>query len=204
MPRASWQETETKPKSEPVPASQPKTQVETPSSEKRQQPDTQPDTRPQTERERMIAEANRRRLAEKENRPDKPKLKRPTAAGQPIELTFDDIKLEMDKNAAFQKSFLTDEIKAYHGKTVRLRGFIRPGAKQTGLTRFVFVRDDKECCFGPGAAIYDCVLVQMDRKFPTDFTVRPITLEGQFYLKEYKGPDGRTWAIYRMKNARRR
>ncbi|MEE2825693.1 MAG: hypothetical protein VYE64_03600, partial [Planctomycetota bacterium] len=68
----------------------------------------------------------------------------------------------------------------------------------------VFVRDDKECCFGPGAAIFDCVLVQMEKENPTDFTVRPVTIEGKFYLKEYKGPDGNTWAIYRMKDGLRK
>ncbi len=166
-------------------------------------PESTQEQRPMTERERMIAEANRRRLEEKEDRPDKPEIRRTADAGQPLELTFDDIKFDMDKNEEFQRSLLTDQIKSYHGKVVRLRGFIRPGARQENLSRFVFVRDDKECCFGPGAAIYDCVLVQMDPDHLTDFTVRPITLEGQFYLKEYKGPDGRVWAIYRMKNAKR-
>lgn len=176
-------------------------QTSEPEQDKNQK--TSEQERPMTERERMIAEANRRRLEEKEVRPDKPEIRRTAVAGEPIELTFDDIKFDMDKNEDFQRSMLTDEIKSYHGKVVRLRGFIRPGARQENLSRFVFVRDDKECCFGPGAAIYDCVLVQMHPDHLTDFTVRPITLEGQFYLKEYKGPDGRVWAIYRMKNARR-
>lgn len=155
-------------------------------------------------REKSLAEAAARRLAEKEDRPDKPKLIRSAKPGEPIELTFDNIKFDMEKGTPFQRDMLTEEIENLHGKTVRLRGFIKPGARQKGLKKFVFVRDDKECCFGPGAAIFDCVLVQMEKENPTDFTVRPVTIEGKFYLKEYKGPDGNLWAIYRMKDGLRK
>ena len=155
-------------------------------------------------REKSLAEAAARRLAEMEDRPDKPQLVRSAKTGEPIDLTFDNIKFDMEKGTAFQREMLTEEIKNLHGKTVRLRGFIKPGARQKDLKKFVFVRDDKECCFGPGAAIFDCVLVQMEKENPTDFTVRPVTIEGKFYLKEYKGPDGNTWAIYRMKDGLRK
>jgi hypothetical protein len=155
-------------------------------------------------REKSLAEAAARRLAEKEDRPDKPKLIRSAKPGEPIELTFDNIKFDMEKGTPFQRDMLTEEIENLHGKTIRLRGFIKPGARQKGLKKFVFVRDDKECCFGPGAAIFDCVLVQMEKENPTDFTVRPVTIEGKFYLKEYKGPDGNLWAIYRMKDGLRK
>ena len=115
-----------------------------------------------------------------------------------FELTFDDLKFEMEKGGDFDRSMLTPEINAYHNSTVRLRGYIRPSFSQTGLTKFIFVRDNKECCFGPGAAIYDCVLVRLAKGLKTDFTVRPVTIEGKFSLKEYKGPDGKVWSIYRM------
>lgn len=155
-------------------------------------------------RQQDLAEAAARRLAEKEDRPDKPQLIRPAKPGEAIELTFDNIKFDMEKGTQFKREMLSEEIEGLHGKTIRLRGFIKPGARQKGLKKFVFVRDDKECCFGPGAAIFDCVLVQMEKENPTDFTVRPVTIEGKFYLKEYKGPDGKIWAIYRMKDGLRK
>ena len=155
-------------------------------------------------RKKDLADAAARRLAEKENRPIKPGVIRATKPGATLELTFDNIKFDMEKGSKFERQLLTPEIENLHGKTVRLRGFIKPGARQKGLKKFVFVRDDKECCFGPGAAIFDCILVQMDKEQPTDFTVRPVTIEGKFYLKEYKGPDGKIWAIYRMKDAQRK
>ncbi len=116
-----------------------------------------------------------------------------------MELTFDDIAFEMEKGDDFERSMLTEEINNLNNQKVRLRGFIRPSVKQSGLTKFVFVRDNKECCFGPGAAIFDCVLVELAKGKKTDFTVRPVTIEGEFYLKEFKGLNGKIWAIYRMK-----
>lgn len=117
-----------------------------------------------------------------------------------FDLTFDDLKFEMEKGGDFDRSMLTPKINSYNNSTVKLRGFIRPSFSQSGLTKFIFVRDNKECCFGPGAAIYDCVLVKLAKGKKTDFTVRPITIEGKLSLKEYKGPDGKVWAIYRMSN----
>jgi predicted lactoylglutathione lyase len=45
------------------------------------------------------------------------------------------------------------------------------------------------------------MLVKLKKNTTTDYTVRPVTVEGTFYLKPYQGPDGNTWAIYRMRNA---
>ena len=121
-----------------------------------------------------------------------------TTPPKTFDLTFDNLKFEMEKGGKFDRSMLTPEINSYHNGTVRLRGYIRPSFSQTGLTKFIFVRDNKECCFGPGAAIYDCVLVRLEKGKKTNYTVRPVTIEGKFSLKEYKGPDGNVWSIYRM------
>ena len=117
------------------------------------------------------------------------------------DLSFDDLTFEMEKEERFDRSMLTDEIVGYHKTTVRLRGFIRPTMRQDNISKFIFVRDNKECCFGPGAALYDCVLVQLEEGLTTEYTVRPITIKGEFYLREYEGPDGKVWAIYRLRNA---
>lgn len=118
-----------------------------------------------------------------------------------FDLTFDDVKFDLEPEDAFSADKLTDEIRQIDGQKIKIRGYIRPSFSQRGLKNFVFVRDNKECCFGPNAAIYDCMLVKLKKETTTDYTVRPVTVEGTFYLKPYQGPDGNTWAIYRMKNA---
>ena len=117
------------------------------------------------------------------------------------DLTFDDVKFDLEPEETFTADRLTDEIRQIDGQKIKIRGYIRPSFSQRGLKNFVFVRDNKECCFGPNAAIYDCMLVKLKKQTTTDYTVRPVTVEGTFYLKPYQGPDGDTWAIYRMKNA---
>jgi hypothetical protein len=119
-----------------------------------------------------------------------------------LDLTFDDLVFDMKKGDEFKRSMLTKKINDFNGSNIRLRGFIRPSFTQQGITKFIFVRDNKECCFGPGAALYDCVLVKLAEGVETDFTTRPIIVEGKFYLKEYKGPDGKVWSIYRMKEGK--
>lgn len=114
------------------------------------------------------------------------------------DLTFDDIKLNMKKGEPFQRSMLTDKIEKLHGTVVRIRGYILPSFQQKGITQFVLVRDNMECCFGPGAAIYDCILVEMVTGKSTSYTVRPVAVQGKFEISEFKGPDGKHLAIYKL------
>ncbi len=116
------------------------------------------------------------------------------------EITFDDVSFDIVPGEAFDRARLTENIRRLDGLKIRVRGFIRPSFKQTGIQKFVFVRDNQECCFGPGAAIYDCILVELGKNKSTTFSVRPVTLVGTFYLEEYSGPDGNIWAIFRMRD----
>jgi hypothetical protein len=122
-------------------------------------------------------------------------------ADEPADLTFDDVKFPIEKNENFTRDVLTAEIKALDGKRIKIRGYIRPSFKQTGIEKFILVRDNQECCFGPGAMLYDCMIVSLNKDAATEFTTRPITVEGEFYLKEFEGPDGKLWAIFRLRKA---
>jgi hypothetical protein len=115
------------------------------------------------------------------------------------ELTFDDVKLEMKKGDPYDSSLLTDKIKQLDGKSIRIRGYILPGFQQTGIKQFVLVRDNMECCFGPGAMLHDCILVEMVGSASTSFTVRPVSVEGKFSIREVKDPvNGNYLAIYHL------
>ena len=119
-------------------------------------------------------------------------------ASAPREVTFDDIKLDMEKGAPFTRDLLPKRVTTLTGERIRIRGYILPSFQQTGLTQFVLVRDNMECCFGPGAALYDCVVVRMLPGRSTRFSVRPVAVTGTFHLEELIGPDGRHLAIYSL------
>jgi len=107
------------------------------------------------------------------------------------DISFDDLKFAIEVGGAYDPSMLTDEIRQLDGKVVKLRGYILPSTlfRETNIDEFVLVRDNQECCFGPGAALYDCVVVNLINGVKTDFTTRPVTVTGTFHLKEYKYPD---------------
>lgn len=114
------------------------------------------------------------------------------------EITFDDIKLEMQKGDPFTRELLPKRVSALEQSRVRIRGYILPSFQQRGLTQFVLVRDNQECCFGPGAALHDCVVVRMRPGRSADFSIRPVAVEGTFRVEELRGPDGRHLAIYAL------
>ena len=118
--------------------------------------------------------------------------------GAPLEITFDDIKLDLQKDEPFTADRLTPRVRELERQRVRLRGYILPSFQQRGLTQFVLVRDNQECCFGPGAALHDCVVVRMQPGRTAEFSIRPVAVTGEFRLEELRGPDGRHLAIYGM------
>lgn len=122
----------------------------------------------------------------------------PVRTGQPREVSFDDIKFDMEKGAPFTGDLLPKRVTALEQERIRIRGYILPSFQQTGLTQFVLVRDNMECCFGPGAALYDCVVVRMQRGKTANFSIRPVAVSGVFRLEELRGPDGKHLAIYAL------
>ncbi len=123
---------------------------------------------------------------------------REAAAQQPRNISFDTVKFEMTKGEPFERKMLTPEIEKLVGTKIRIRGWILPGGQATGLTDFVLVRDNQECCFGPKAALFDCMMVKMINGESTDFTNRPIAIDGIFNIREEKFPDGTWMSIYHL------
>lgn len=125
-----------------------------------------------------------------------------SASGQspkkPKDLTFDNVKFPMKKGDKFKRSMLTKKIEDLKGQRIRIRGYILPSFQQKGIKQFVLVRDNMECCFGPGAALYDCIIVEMAKGKSASFTVRPVAVDGIFSIRPFKGPDGKHLAIYHL------
>lgn len=110
------------------------------------------------------------------------------------DINFDDLKFNLEKDAPFDPSLITEGLKELDGRNVKLRGYILPSTlfSETNISQFVLVRDNQECCFGPGAALYDCVMIQMVEGNTTDFVTRPVTVAGRFVIdtESYRYPPG--------------
>lgn len=116
----------------------------------------------------------------------------------PRDISFDDIKLDMKKGDPFSRDLLPAKVTALEHGRIRIRGYILPSFQQTGLTQFVLVRDNMECCFGPGALLHDCIVVRMVPGKSASFSIRPVAVTGTFRIDELRGPDGRHLAIYAL------
>ena len=124
------------------------------------------------------------------------------------DINFDDLKFDLAKDAPFDSGLISDDLKQLDGRDVTLRGYILPSTlfSETNISQFVLVRDNQECCFGPGAALYDCVIVEMVEGNTTDFVTRPVTVAGKFVIdtESYRyppdlSPNGAThMAIFRI------
>jgi hypothetical protein len=119
------------------------------------------------------------------------------AGDRPYDKTFDDLRFEMTVGAPFKRSMLTKPIEAMAGQKIRIRGYILPTPQRAGITQFVLVRDNQECCFGAGAALYDCILVDMKKGKTAEYSIRPVAAEGTFDVREFV-IGGRHLAIYHM------
>jgi hypothetical protein len=120
------------------------------------------------------------------------------AGDRPHDKTFDDIRFDIKPGDPFKRDMLPDTIEAMTGQRLRIRGFILPTPQRRGIKQFVLVRDNQECCFGPGAALYDCILVEMQPGKTAEYSIRPVAVEGVFDINEIKGPDGKHLAIYHL------
>lgn len=121
-------------------------------------------------------------------------------AGGVRDITFDDLEFDMEKEAPFDRSRLGDNIEGLHGQDVIIRGFILASSvfQQKGIEQFVLVRDNQQCCFGPGAYIYHNIQIQMEPGKTASFSIRPVTVEGAFAIKPWVGPDGKCYSVFHI------
>ncbi len=119
------------------------------------------------------------------------------AGDRAFDKTFDDLRFDIAVGDPFHRQMLPDSIEALAGKPMRIRGFMLPASQQRGIKQFVLVRDNMECCFGPGAALFDCILVDMNQGGTAEYTIRPVAVTGTFDIQEIVA-DGRHLAIYHI------
>lgn len=120
------------------------------------------------------------------------------ASAQSVEnVSFDDFKFDIKRGQKFEDEMLTDDIKKYDEKKITIRGYILPSSRSK-VKQFILVRDNKECCFGPRAMLFDCMVVRMEKGKTADFTVRPVAVTGEFRIKKF-GPKERPLSIYEIK-----
>ncbi len=121
-------------------------------------------------------------------------------SGGVYDLTFDDLEFGIERDQDFDEAMLTHTIRSLEGKRVILRGFILSSSifQQSGIQEFVLVRDNQECCFGPGAYLYHNARVEMVPPKTADFSIRPVTVEGTLSIQPWRA-QGKCYSIYHIR-----
>ncbi len=82
-----------------------------------------------------------------------------------LRITYDDLNLltvlNMEPVTDDAVSWMPAWMTSLNGQMVRVRGFMLPTFQVEGLEGFALLRDNQVCCYGPGAKIYDHILVKM-------------------------------------------
>lgn len=123
-----------------------------------------------------------------------------------LQLTYDDLNLfkvlNMDPVTPDAVSWMPEWMTALNGKTVRIRGFMYPPYMAEDLERFVLLRDNRECCYGPGAKIYDSIEVRMKPGTTTDYVFfdRSFDVVGRLKI-DLQSAGNSVYALYIIEDA---
>lgn len=125
---------------------------------------------------------------------------------QAVRISYDDFDLlkvlNMEPVPVDAVGHFPEWLKNLHGKRVRLRGFMFPTFKATGLTGFSLARDNGICCFGRDPLIYDILEVDLAEGETTDYIeAKAFDVEGVFQI-DPEADDTELFQLYRIEDAR--
>jgi hypothetical protein len=120
-------------------------------------------------------------------------------------VSYDDIDLlktlNMEPVPPDAVSYFPEWLSNLDGKRIRIRGFMYPTFRQTGIDIFVLARDNQICCFGRNPKIYDLITVEMKQGVTTDYILnRPFDVVGTFHIRP-DVEDGELFNLYEITDA---
>ncbi|MBD3673735.1 MAG: hypothetical protein HUJ26_09450 [Planctomycetaceae bacterium] len=116
---------------------------------------------------------------------EEPNLRREDGAARVSYDNLDLLKvLNMEPVPADAVSYFPDWLRGLDGEKVRIRGFMYPPFRETGIDFFVLARDNQICCFGRNPKVYDLINVEMRDGVTTNYILnRPFDVVGTFHIR---------------------
>lgn len=123
--------------------------------------------------------------------------------GEAYKISFDDLIIGMQADIPFRPWMMEGKrAEELDGQKVRISGLMHGGAAgQNKIKEFVLLRN-LECKFGPGGQADHLARIQLAEGEKTQYTNKTLIVEGRLHIDPYAGPDGNTWAIYRISEAK--
>jgi hypothetical protein len=95
-----------------------------------------------------------------------------------------------------------NEAQSLDGKEVFIKGYVYPGERQDGITRFLLVRDQGECCFGGNPKVTDRILVSLNNPKGFRFSNKLFKVAGVFHvMPPARAIDAKGAVLYRLDDA---
>lgn len=87
------------------------------------------------------------------------------------------------KEFVFENSRLAvhPDVRALDGEKVFVKGYMYPTGVMQGLTSFILVKDNQQCCFGGNPAVSDMIQVKMKDGVTADFVAGRVSVSGIFH-----------------------
>jgi len=123
--------------------------------------------------------------------------------GEAYKISFDDLIIGMQADIPYRPWMMEGKRpEELNGQKVRISGLMHGGAAgQSKIKEFVLLRN-LECKFGPGGQADHLARIQLAEGEKTQYTIKTVIVEGRLNIEPYTGPDGNTWAIYRIDEAK--
>ncbi|MEZ5940974.1 MAG: hypothetical protein R3C18_06255 [Planctomycetaceae bacterium] len=123
-----------------------------------------------------------------------------------LRVTYDDLDLlkilNMEPVPLDAADYFPDWLNDLNGKQVRIRGWMFPPNKPSGISRFLMMRDSGLCCFGPKAKIYDKIAVNLREDVTTDYIqLRPFDVTGTLVIDPVIFDDEEFYLLYHIEDA---
>ena len=105
-----------------------------------------------------------------------------------LDFTTDISEVAVVPSAATPEGELSPIVKALDGTPIFLKGYMYPdpSGRERGLSRFIFVKDSGECCFGGKPKLTDMIQVSMDGD-TADYYDGLVSVAGTFKLRPAGG-----------------
>ena len=105
-----------------------------------------------------------------------------------IDVELDELALEIDRKAKFTLNNAPENIRQLHDRRIRLRGYMYPTFKQTGVTRFILNGETKQKAYHFAGdlnrvPIHYYIPVTLRKGTSTEYSLKPLSVEGQMRLQ---------------------
>ena len=124
------------------------------------------------------------------------------APTEPARLSWEQLDIGIQSESKFEPWMMTTLIKSLEGQPVRITGYMHGGiAVKEGIREFILLRNI-DCPYGRQGEAHHVMMVQLAADERTRFSPKPLAVEGLFRVRPYDGPDGSTWSLYALDDAR--